>query len=366
MSAEHLRAASDCVHRHPGLAAEQEQLFVDRAETLDADHFRVMTRRWLEHAADAATPDATMNPPSDREGPGGAPAPLSHLHASRTLDGCLRLDGWFARADADVLDAALGAGVDRMLRAAADGDPSVDGRAVSALRAGALVDLAAQSMRREPSDFSAPDRYRVAVVVRVGEATNPPEATCDAVAYRAVLGAKGEVLDIGQQSARWPPAVRRAITLRDGGCIFPGCDRPPSWSDIHHCTPFSEDGRTSVVNGALLCRRHHRFVHAHGWRVKLECGLPVVRRADGQPHLIRRWHGPHERGDMTPAQAPAASKTRSEPARSPQASETCSQPAHSPLVSEMHSLRADVGPDNPRRGPVPAPRPSGALYGVGP
>jgi hypothetical protein len=160
---------------------------------------------------------------------------------------------------------------------------------VPALRAGGLVDLVAQSMRREPSDLSAPDRYRVAVVVRPGAATNPPEAACDSLAYRAVLGEKSEVLDIGHQSARWSSAIRRAVTLRDGGCVFPGCDRPPSWTDIHHCTPFSEQGRTSLDNGALLCRRHHTFVHARHWRVTIEDGTPVVRRPDGQPHAIGHW-----------------------------------------------------------------------------
>ena len=98
---------------------------------------------------------------------------------------------------------------------------------MSALRAAALVDLAAQAMRREPSDASVPDRYRVAVIVRPGQADRPAEAACDAGAYRVVLGADGEVLDVGRQTNRWPAAIRRAITIRDRGCVFPGCDRPP-------------------------------------------------------------------------------------------------------------------------------------------
>jgi hypothetical protein len=160
---------------------------------------------------------------------------------------------------------------------------------VSALRAGALVDLAAQSMRREPSDASVPDRYRVAIVVRPGDATVPAEAGCDAFAYRAVMNAGGEVLDIGRQTARWPSAIRRAITLRDGGCTFPGCDRPPSWTDVHHCTPWSDGGDTSIDNGALLCRRHHSFIHRHRWRITIDDGIPIIRRPDGSPHVVRRW-----------------------------------------------------------------------------
>jgi hypothetical protein len=250
--------------------------------------------------------------PARGEQRGAAAEPMSRLFTSRGLDGCLRLSGWFAPADADLLDAALDAGVDRQLRAAADGDPSLVGRPVGTLRAGALLDLVAQSMRREPSELSAPDRYRVAVIVQAGQTTVPPEAACDSVVYRAVLNAASEVLDIGRQSPRWPSGIRRAITLRDRGCVYPGCDRPPSWADIHHCTPFSEQGTTSVDNGALLCRRHHGFVHARGWRVTIDHGKPIVRRPDGEPHTVRRWQAGHVGGGGA-GQAPGRPSARPPP-----------------------------------------------------
>ena len=241
LSAEHLRAVGVCAGRHPHLAVEHEELWVEQAEALGAESFGVAARHWLaaadDQAADQAGPDAD------------APVPVSHLHGSRTLDGWLRVDGLFAPDDADVVDAALGAGVDRMLRAARDGDPSVEGQPASVLRAGVLVDLAAQSMRQEPSDASVPDRYRVAVVVRAGDATEPAEAACDAAAYRVALGAAGEVLDVGRQTNRWPTAMRRAITVRDGGCAFPGCDRPPR-------------GATSTTAPLGRWRRHLRSTTA--------------------------------------------------------------------------------------------------------
>jgi hypothetical protein len=320
LSAGHLQTLCECAHHHPGLTADYETLLAEQAQTLDADSFRLAARRRLRHVADPAAvdpvdanrpiPDVTAHNAA-AEPAGGSTMPndslavrqgegASRLYTSRTVEGCLRLDGWFAPHDADLLDAALGAGVDRQLRAAADGDPSVAGRPVAALRAGALVDLVAQSMRHHPSEQSAPDRYRVAVVVHPGDATIPPEAACDhAVAYRAVLDANRDVLDIGRQTARWPPAIRRAITLRDRGCIFPGCDRPPSWADIHHCTPYKNKGTTSFDNGALLCRRHHRFIHTHGWRVTIDGRKPVVRRPDGQPHVIQRWPPPAPHTDTS-------------------------------------------------------------------
>jgi Domain of unknown function (DUF222) len=277
LSTEHLRALSDCVRRHPELAAEHEEIWVEQAEALGAEGFRIATRQWLAAAADQA--DAS----------GEAPDPVSHLHASRTLDGWLRLDGLFAPGDADLVEATLSAGVDRMLRAARDGDPSVDGQPVSVLRAGALVDLVAQAMRQEPSEISLPDRHRVAVMVQHDEPTLPTEAACDSGAYRVVLGADGEVLDVGRQTNRWPTAIRRAIIVRDRGCVFPGCDRPPSWTDIHHCAPWAEGGGTSVDNGALVCRRHHTFVHRHRWQITIDHGRPVTRRPDGMPHAVKRW-----------------------------------------------------------------------------
>jgi hypothetical protein len=270
---------SDCTRRHPELAAEHEQVLVAQAASLGAEGFRTATRHWLEHATDSAEVDAPT-----------APAEVSRLHTSRTFEGWLRVDGLLAPHDADLVEAALDAGVDRGLRAARDGDPSVEGLPASALRAEALVDLAAQAMRRQPSDDSVPDRYRVAVVIRPGEAAIPAEATCDAPMYRAVIGAAGEVLDVGRQTSRWPVGIRRAITLRDGGCVFAGCDRPPSWTDIHHCKPWSNGGGTSVGNGALLCRRHHTFVHRQHWQITIDNGRPTTRKPDGTPYTIRRWH----------------------------------------------------------------------------
>ncbi len=57
---------------------------------------------------------------------------------------------------------------------------------------------------------------------------------CDALILPAVLGNRGEVLDLGRQRRLYTGAVRRAIILRDGGCAFPGCDRPPTWCQVHH------------------------------------------------------------------------------------------------------------------------------------
>jgi hypothetical protein len=59
-----------------------------------------------------------------------------------------------------------------------------------------------------------------------------------------------------------------ALAVRDGGCLFPGCDRPVSWTEAHHITPWSSAPRTEVIDGVLLCRHHHMLVHNNGWVIR--------------------------------------------------------------------------------------------------
>ncbi|HEX7746590.1 MAG TPA: DUF222 domain-containing protein [Micromonosporaceae bacterium] len=111
---------------------------------------------------------------------------------------------------------------------------------------------------------------------------------CDAAILPAVLGGQGQVLDVGRQRRLFTGPLRRALVLRDGGCAFPGCDRPPRWADGHHIVHWVDGGTTSLENAVLLCRRHHRQVHHHDWRVQLA--------ADGQPEFLPPvWLDPDQR-----------------------------------------------------------------------
>jgi len=89
---------------------------------------------------------------------------------------------------------------------------------------------------------------------------------CDSPVGRLILDADGEVLDAGRQARQYNRAQRRALARRDGGCAFPGCDRPAEWCDAHHLDFFDADhGETNLDRGALLCRRHHVLIHKGGW-----------------------------------------------------------------------------------------------------
>jgi len=97
---------------------------------------------------------------------------------------------------------------------------------------------------------------------------------CDANVIPIVLGSHGEPLDVGRLTRVIPTAIRRALVARDQGCAFPGCDRPPSWCDAHHCKHWADGGDTAVCNLCLLCSYHHDVVHHDGWDITMINAMP--------------------------------------------------------------------------------------------
>jgi len=85
-----------------------------------------------------------------------------------------------------------------------------------------------------------------------------------------------------RRTRRISPRLRRALRLRDDGCRFPGCTN--RITDAHHVVAWIDGGATSLANLLSLCRRHHRYVHEHGYRVAVaRDGGPRFFRHDGQP-----------------------------------------------------------------------------------
>jgi len=82
-----------------------------------------------------------------------------------------------------------------------------------------------------------------------------------------VLADDGRVLALGRAQRFFTRRQRRVLAVRDGGCLWPGCERPPSWTEAHHIRRWVDGGRTDVDDGVLLCRHHHLRVHDEGWRI---------------------------------------------------------------------------------------------------
>lgn len=92
----------------------------------------------------------------------------------------------------------------------------------------------------------------------------------------------GNVRPLGRRTRRISRSLRRALRVRDHGCRFPGCAN--RITDEHHVVAWSRGGATTLANLCSLCRRHHRVVHEHGYRVeRTEEGTLRFFRADGSP-----------------------------------------------------------------------------------
>lgn len=83
---------------------------------------------------------------------------------------------------------------------------------------------------------------------------------CDGVVQRAVVSARGEVLDLGRTSRDFSRAQRRALAAQYGGCA--NCRAPASWCEAHHVLWWVRGGPTDLKNGLLLCIHCHHEVHA--------------------------------------------------------------------------------------------------------
>ena len=93
---------------------------------------------------------------------------------------------------------------------------------------------------------------------------------CDASVVEVKRGADGSVLDVGRRTRTIPPALRRALEIRDSGCRFPGCGL--RFTDAHHIVHWADGGETALSNLILLCGHHHRALHEEGFRVRAREG----------------------------------------------------------------------------------------------
>lgn len=91
---------------------------------------------------------------------------------------------------------------------------------------------------------------------------------CESGVVPVTIDRAGRPLDVGREQRRYTPRQRVALAVRDGGCRWSGCDRPPAYCEAHHIDEWRRDlGRTDLERGILLCRFHHMQLHSNGWRI---------------------------------------------------------------------------------------------------
>ena len=100
---------------------------------------------------------------------------------------------------------------------------------------------------------------------------------CTGGTQQVVLNDEGRILRLGVPDRCFTGWQRRAIILRDGGCIIPGCRIPAAWCEIHHVVPDVQGGPTHTDNGVLTCWFHHRTIDTSGWQIRMTRGAPQIK-----------------------------------------------------------------------------------------
>lgn len=303
----HARVLARCV-ANPRTAdrfTDDEPYLVRLARTMPADELEQEIRQWIE----LHDPDGTE--PSD---------PLvDTLHANRVGDR-VKIDGDYGLETGLPILAALSERADQLLRRdqqVSEANP-LDGLATRTpgnRRAEAAAELLlagagaeANPRRRDPLFNVTVDPVTFSLGEEALDRRGRPVGTrhladgtviplpvllnwrCEAEVSRAWLDASGAVLAYGRDERYANRDQRRALTVRDGGCAVPGCDRPPAHCDAHHVVHWERWGPTDIDNLALLCRHHHRAVHAERLSIRMEDGVPAFFDAIGA-----RIHEPRHR-----------------------------------------------------------------------
>jgi hypothetical protein len=258
---------------HDDTYVKCEPMFLDLARRHDLRSLRLAT----SHFRRLALADGTE--PSAHDG----------LHISRLYDGRTAIRGDLSDLAAETVTTALHAYADRP----DDKFPKTTSRRY----AEALVRICEVALAETSTKELA--RAQVSIVVdwktlidrqpgRLdGEFTGPihrrdiERLLCDCDISRIVTGPDSLPLDVGRMRRNPTPAMRRALVERDGGCRWPGCDRPAGFCDAHHVRPWHQGGETTLINLVLLCSHHHHVTHQPGWSVTFDGTMMEIDRPDG-------------------------------------------------------------------------------------
>lgn len=258
----------------PERRAEAEQALQQPAKTLDPMLLKRVGQELL-HQLEVERAEQAAVRRLERRG----------LDLAETLGGMVSVSG--------VLDPVSGATVLTAIDSLVSptrGDDS-DERTWSQRRADALTEICRRHLDSGEAPVSGGVRPHLSIVVDLATLQQRPGCgpaelawvgpitaeqarlqACDAVVSRVVVDGTSQVLDVGRVTRTIPPALRRAVTVRDGGCVAPGCHTQPVHCEVHHVVFWEDGGSTSLDNCVMLCRRHHGFVHARGWSVVLTPG----------------------------------------------------------------------------------------------
>src|SRR5713226_1487670 len=242
------------------------------------------------HARHAANPEGFVN--EEKEG-----AEARSLTLTTADDGVVVVQG--------ILDKVGGAALRTALEPLAKRAGKYDDRKLDRRLGDALVDLSMHAL----DNGLVPQRTHLQVTSSLETLLGLSEApaaemefslpisakaverlACDCSVTRILLDSDSTVIDVGRAKRVVSGPQSKALKVRDRGCIWPGCDRPATWTSAHHVVHWIHGGATDLPNLVLLCYRHHWMVHEGNWQ--------IVRADDGRfltiPPVMS--FGPRSRG----------------------------------------------------------------------
>ncbi len=241
--------------------AAAEHVLVGLAAHLDADQLAKATPQVLAQVVPTAS-DELLETRLQRE--------AEAAHRARSVrffreGGSLRFEGSLPRVEGERFVTLLNAHTEQLRRTAIEArDPLAEHTSPEQRRADALVALLAGVEKSKP--VAGPGGARVVVMldhqrlrdhashaglIGDGQPISAGELRrlcCDAEIVPVVLGGSSEPLDVGRAKRLVTDGIRTALTVRDGGCAFPGCDVRPELCEAHHIVPWWADGPTALGN----------------------------------------------------------------------------------------------------------------------
>lgn len=328
----------DAVCSGLALVGKRVDLTDDQSAEITRSLMVQSTPKEVDHRARAWAISLAPEGTADREVPVAEDVELNEMTLNQNEEGRISVT-----LDLDAVSGEeLSAAIDPLTRPVPEPDGSNDRRPAARRRADALAQVVRTYLSRSDRPESGGVLPHVTLVVPVGVAPNGPPATddapvvsipvtdleqpvekvpalgftgpittrsaelvmCEAAVAAALLDGEGVPLDVSREQRLFPPGIRKALVLRDGGCAFPGCGAPPSHCDAHHVHHWSRGGATSLANGVLLCRRHHTLLHLGEWEVYLGRDghpwflPPVDPEAPVRPREPMRSHGRRTLNDL--------------------------------------------------------------------
>jgi len=155
---------------------------------------------------------------------------------------------------------------------------------------------------------------------------------CNSGQQTVTVDEQGNPLNVGREQRLFTAKQRLALAIRDGGCIWPECDRPASYCEAHHIDHWYEDqGSTDIDRGVLLCRFHHLQLHNNGWKITRDGLGPFMLHQASPPVTHNETRARSSTNGVGPA--PPEHSVAPEPSAAPEHSmpPTSSAPASPPV-----------------------------------